>query len=388
MVKTKDKSQKAKIGIVMMGGGARAAYQVGVLRAIVDMRPKNSPSPFDIITGTSAGAINAVSLACAAGNFQLAVMRINHVWRNFQINQVFRGDLRGILSTLLKWMGIKIFSGKGKSNPIYLLDRTPLAALLTKHLKFDDIQRSIDSGFIHAISVTASGYTSGQSVTFYQADHSIRRWLRSRRVGCRENITLDHLMASSAIPLMFAPVRINREYFGDGSMRQMAPLSSALHLGADRVLVIGNRDELIEPAERDETIEKPSLSQIAGHVMNSIFLDSLEADLERLERINKTVSLIPDKILKDKNIGLRKVESLLIAPSEDLGDMAQPYIQYLPFALRLLLGNVGAKKEQGSSLVSYLMFQRDYCRALIRLGYKDAMAQRSKIEHLLRDSND
>jgi len=387
MVRKGKNSQKARIGIVMMGGGARAAYQVGVLRAIVDMRPKNSPSPFDIISGTSAGAINAVSLACVGGNFQLAVMRINHVWRNFEINQVFRGDMRSIFSTLLKWLGIKIFAGSDKSNPLYLLDRAPLAKLLGKHLRFEDIQKAIDNQHIHAVSVTASGYTSGQSVTFYQADHSIKRWVRSRRVGCRENITLDHLMASSAIPLMFAPVRINREYFGDGSMRQMAPLSATLHLGADRILVIGNRDEEMEPAIRSETSEKPSLSQIAGHVMNSIFLDSLEADIERLERINKTVSLIPESILKEKNIGLRKVESLLISPSEDLGDMAQPYISYLPFTLRLLLGNVGSKKEQGSSLVSYLMFQKDYCRSLIRLGYKDAMAQKDKIEHLLRDED-
>ncbi len=380
----KNNSKKPKIGIVMMGGGARAAYQVGVLRAIVDMQPKNSPSPFDIISGTSAGAINAVSLACAAGNFQLAVMRINHVWRNFEIDQVFRGDMRSIVSTLLKWMGIKLFSRSKKRSPIYLLDRKPLAKLLSKHLNFDDIQKSIDNQFIHAISVTASGYSSGQSVTFYQADHSIKRWVRSRRVGCRENITLSHLMASSAIPLMFAPVRINREYFGDGSMRQMAPLSAALHLGADRILVIGNRNELVEPSTRDDIIEIPSLSQIAGHVMNTIFLDSLEADIERLERINNTVSLIPDSVLKQKNIGLRKVESLLISPSEDLGDIAQPYIKQLPFTLRLLLGNVGSKKDQGSSLASYLMFQRDYCRALIRLGYKDAMAKREEIEHLLR----
>jgi len=381
------KNNKPKIGVVMMGGGARAAYQVGVLRAIVDMRPKNSPSPFNIISGTSAGAINAVSLACVAENFQLAVMRINHVWRNFQINHVFLGDFRGILSTLLKWLGIKIFRGSGKSNPLYLLDRRPLAALLAKHLNFDHIQQAIDNKHLDAISITASGYTSGQSVTFYQAEHSIKRWVRSRRVGCRENITLDHLMASSAIPLMFAPVQINREYFGDGSMRQMAPLSATLHLGAERILIIGNRDEEVEPATREETTEKPSLSQIAGHVMNSIFLDSLEADIERLERINKTVNLIPDKILKQKDIGLRKIESLLISPSEDLGDMAQPYISHLPFTLRLLLGNVGSKKEQGSSLVSYLMFQKDYCRSLIRLGYKDAMAQRAEIEHLLRDED-
>ncbi len=387
MVKKNNNTEKAKIGIVMMGGGARAAYQVGVLRAIVDMRPKNSPSPFDIISGTSAGAINAVSLACAAGNYQLAVMRINHVWRNFQIDHVFLGDMKGVFLTILKWLGTKIFSNSRTSNPLYLLDRKPLSQLLNKHLNFDDIQKSIDNGHIQAISVTAAGYTSGQSVTFYQAAHGIKRWVRSRRVGCRENITLTHLMASSAIPLMFAPVRINREYFGDGSMRQMAPLSAALHLGSDRILVIGNRDELIEPSNRDDNAEKPSLSQIAGHVMNSIFLDSLEADIERLERINKTVSLIPDNILKQKDIGLRKVESLLISPSEDLGDMAQPYISKLPFTLRLLLGNVGSKKDQGSSLVSYLMFQKDYCRSLIRLGYKDAMAQREKIEFLLRDGD-
>ncbi|MFV2061867.1 MAG: patatin-like phospholipase family protein [Gammaproteobacteria bacterium] len=387
MVKKNNKTKVRKIGIVMMGGGARAAYQVGVLRAISDMRPKNSPTPFQIISGTSAGAINAVSLACEAGNFHLAVVRINHVWRNFEIHQVFRGDLRGIFSTLMKWLRIRLFSSPDKINPLYLLDRKPLCKLLNKYLVFNDIQKGIDNNHIHAISVTASGYSSGQSVTFYQANESAKRWVRARRVGCREDITIEHLMASSAIPLMFAPVRINREYFGDGSMRQMAPLSATLHLGADRILIIGNRDEEVEPARSDETIEKPSLSQIAGHVINSIFLDSLEADIERLERINKTVSLIPDNILKQKNIGLRKVESLLISPSADLGDMAQPYFKKLPFSLRLLLGNVGSKKEQGSSLVSYLMFDKTYCRSLIRLGYKDAMAKRVQIEHLLRDED-
>lgn len=376
-------TRKPVVGLVMAGGGARAAYQVGVLKAISEMLPEGCPNPFPVLSGVSAGAINAAALAIWARRFHSGVRRLHYVWRNFRVNHVYRADTLGLMGTGLHWLLALMLGGLGRRNPHALLDRAPLKELLVRHLPCEEIQASIDAGALRALSVTCSGYESGESVVFYQGVDSIQPWKRASRFGLAARITVDHLLASSAIPFLFAAVPINREYFGDGSMRHAAPISPALHLGADRVLVIGVREESAPKSPRPHAPEYPSLAQIAGHVLDSIFLDALSADLERLQRINRTISLIPEDTLQEGGVTLRHVQVLVIAPSEDLERIAARYVDHLPRTLRFLFRRAGVFRRDGSNLASYLLFEKPYTSALMALGYADAMVRRKEILEFL-----
>jgi NTE family protein len=363
----------------MSGGGARAAYQVGVLRALSDLLPANARAPFPVICGTSAGAINAAVLAMDAANFRRGVRRLMTVWKNFRVHHVYRADPWGALSNSARWIWTALTGGALIRRPVSLLDNSPLAALLRRHLDFGAIQRTIDAGDLEAFSVTCSGYSSGQSVTFFQGRPGLEPWQRARRVGVPMPITADHLLASSALPFIFPPAHINREYFGDGSMRQIAPASPALHLGADRLFVIGVGRQLRQKADRIKGETHPSLAQIAGHALNSIFLDSLEVDLERLQRINRTIELIPGDVLARTSYPLRKVDFRVISPSEELEKIALTHAGELPLTIRALLYTVGAMQKNGANLLSYLLFEKSYCRALIRLGYQDTLVRKDDL---------
>lgn len=378
------KKDKAKLAIVMTGGGARAAYQIGVLKAIAEMLPAGSPSPFSIICGTSAGAINAASLAAKTDHFKNSVRRMHLVWSNFTSDQVFRTDIPGIIKTGGHWLLTMMLGGLGKHNPIYLLDRTPLRKLLEKYIDSSVFQRAIDKKRLHALSINATGYTSRQSVSFYHGHSSLKNWKRAQRIGFSTRITVDHLMASSAIPFLFSPVKLNREFFSDGSIRQTAPISPALHLGADRVLVIGNRQT--EPKlERVSNPKAPTLGEIAGHTLNSIFLDSLDADIERLQRINKTINLIKDQDREKHGVTLRQVEVQVISPSDDIGKMAMAHAHELPWSIKTLLRGIGAYSKVDTTFLSYLLFEKGYCNALIELGYEDTLREKENILHFFRD---
>ncbi|MDN5752129.1 MAG: patatin-like phospholipase family protein [Nitrosospira sp.] len=368
-----------RVGLVLTGGGARAAYQVGVLQAISTMLPEGTRNPFPVICGTSAGAFNAASLALSARNFHEGIRQLSAVWENSHVNQAYRSDPIGLLENAARWLASLLLGGLGKRNAVSLLDNSPLAELLERSLPLRGIQRSIETGALYALGITAWGYTSGQSVTFFQGADRIAPWKRERRIGIATRIEIGHLMASSAIPLLFPAIRLNREYFGDGSMRQLAPVSPALHLGADRVLVIGVRKPADTQPERVKVDSYPTLAQIGGHIMGSIFLDSLDVDLERLQSINDTIRMIPEKNLKNNDMPLRQVESMVISPSVEINRIAERHAHTLPRTIRLFYRAIGAMRRDGSALLSYVLFEEPFCRELIKLGYEDTMPRSSQI---------
>lgn len=371
-----------RTALILTGGGARAAYQVGVLMAIRDMLPDNRRNPFPILCGTSAGALNATALACQAQNFCAAVDNLAEVWRNFHADQVFRSDPLGIARTGLGWIGALMFGWMLRKSPRALLDNAPLAELLGSRLDFRGIDESIAMGALYAVSITASGYTSGHSVSFFQAPSEVCGWQRAQRIGARVRLTVDHLMASSALPLLFPAVKIHREYFGDGSMRQLAPISPAIHLGASKILVIGS-GRLEAPDVRLAQTQYPSLAQVAGHILSAIFLDSLSTDMERLENINATLSKIPHVLRQENGIGLRPIRSLAVFPSQPIDHLAARYARTLPWPVRGLLSGIGALNRRGGALTSYLLFEQPYTRALMDLGYQDTLAMRSEVMDFL-----
>lgn len=373
---------EGKAALVLTGGGARAAYQVGVLSAIREIRGRRAGNPFPILCGTSAGGINAVALAVFSSDFNRGVRMLARIWRQFHVDQVYRADAAALLATGMRWASALALGWAVRQTPGSLLDNSPLRRLLTEVLDFSAIGRSIEQGHLHAVSVAASGYSSGESLVFFEAVPEVQAWRRMQRLGVRTAIGVDHLLATSAIPFVFPPVRINREWFGDGSMRQLAPISPAIHLGADRILVIGS-GRLVEEG-RQRTEGYPSLAQIAGHALSSIFLDGLSVDLERLQRINITAGAMSPEQRAAAGIYLRPIETLVISPSQRLDAIAGRNRDSLPLALRTVLRGVGAMRRDGSTLLSYLLFEPPFTQALMELGYKDTMDRRGEVAAFLR----
>jgi NTE family protein len=370
-----------KTGLILTGGGARAAYQVGVLKAVSELLGEPRENPFPILCGTSAGAINAAALAIRAEDFAASVRHLVDVWSAFRCHHVYRSDWPGIIRTGNRWLTALMLLNR--TNPISLLDNTPLRELLVRTMEFDHIQTNIDNGALYAVSVTASGYTSGQSVTFYQGGSGVEDWERWQRVGASTTLNADLLLASSAIPFIFPAVKVHREFFGDGSMRQIAPISPALHLGADRVLVIGTGRQSQEPSRVRSNLY-PSLAQIAGHTLNSIFLDSLAVDIERLQRINKTLQCVSLERAEEVGLRLRPIDVFVLQPSQPIERITARYLQHFPRAVRFLLRTVGAMNRNGSNLASYLLFEAPFTRALMDLGYGDTMSRREEMVAFLQ----
>jgi NTE family protein len=380
--------QGTRKALVLPGAGARGAYQVGVLKAVADLLPADAPCPFKILSGTSAGAINAAVLASRAGNFVHAVKEMEQVWAGFEVGQVYRADSFSMLKSSLHWLAAVVFGGLGKRNPISLLDSSPLAALLRRNIRFYRIDRAIRTGLIDSLAVTASAYTTARSVTFYQCHESPPSWFRTRRIGQPTEIRVEHLMASAAVPFIFPAVRIGAEYFGDGSMRHRAPLSAPIHLGADRLLVISVRDEHPDPVpEPGAEPGPPSLAHLAGYMLDSLFMDGLYGDLERVTRINLLLEQLGTESLAEPIANLRKIDSMIVLPSRDIRDVAGDHARELPLPLRLLLKGLGATSRDGRQLVSYLLFESGFTRELIEMGYRDGLERRDELKAFLFDDH-
>ncbi len=382
-------------GLLLTGGGARAAYQVGVLQAIAELRRTtghgSDANPFPIITGTSAGAINAAALACGADDFEASVNGMAQVWAGMHAAQVYRTDSLSLLRSGTRWMTLLslgwLVAKWRRMKPRSLLDNSPLHDLLRALVPLERLPALIRRGHMQALAVTASSYSTGEHLTFFQGARSLMPWTRSQRRAVRARITHQHLLASSAIPFIFPAAELAVEghpgYFGDGSMRQSAPLAAAIHLGATRLVVVG-AGRMTEPAETPRSQGPhayPSLAQIAGHTLSNIFLDALGVDVERARRINQTLALIPPELRQASS--LKPIDLLVIAPSERLDVMAARHIGHLPPAMRTLLGGLGVSTQaadiKGAALASYLLFESSYTQDLMALGRADALRQQVEI---------
>jgi NTE family protein len=375
------------VGLVMSGGGARAAYQVGALRALSEL-VGSEPSPFNVVAGLSAGAINAAALASHADDFRRAVRELTETWLSLTPEQVYRTDPFSLTGLGVRWLKDLSTGGVlGASRASHLLDTTPLRELIAKRIDLDRIPRHVASGVLRGVAVSATNYLTGTIVTFFDGAPSIEPWTRYDRISFRERLTLDHVMASAAIPVFFPPVSIQGRMFGDGGIRMTTPVSPVIHMGADKVLAIGIRyartpQQTLE-LNRTACAERVSLAQIAGVLLNALFLDSLDNDLERLQRINRTLSLLPPEILRAHPDALRPLPSLSLRPSRDLGHLAASEYKRFPTMLRHLLRGIGAKGESGWDLMSYLAFQPGYVSKLMELGYEDTRVRRDEIEAFL-----
>ena len=370
-------SESQKTALMLPGGGARGAYQVGVIKAIMEFMPKGFNFP--IVNGTSAGAINAVVMASHAKNQRHGVTRLNHFWTTIHCADVYRTDARQVFKTMAKVLGSLFLGRLGISPPKSLLDNTPLSELLERELHLEKIQAAIKDGDLTGLSIAATSYDTSVAKCFYQASEDVIPWHRTRRVGLPQAITVDHIMASTALPFLFPAQLIGHEYYGDGGLRNTAPLSPAIHLGADRILVIGTRDE--SPVDiPQEAGAYPSMGELGGYMLDTIFMDSLMADLSRLKRINQTLDLLAAPA--QQKISLKSIQTLIIKPSVDVRSITEAHAHCIPKPVKSLLKIIGGWGKDWR-MPSYLLFEPSYTKALIELGYQDALDQSEEIKIFL-----
>jgi NTE family protein len=366
------------VGLVLPGGGARAAYQVGVLKAIAEFLP-GITNPFQVIVGTSAGAVAAAVIGTEAYRWQRAIRALEQVWMNFHVDQVFRASAGAMFKAGMHWMLSLVSGGLMLAPPSALFDNSPLRQLLQDRINWRHLRRSLDSGSLKSLAICASSYTSATSVAFFQSLGTETEWRRQQRVGQRCTLTVDHVMASLGVPFLFPPVKLGSEYFGDGAQRQLWPLSPAIHLGADRLLIIGVRAEQgagVTP--KSDADRSPTAGQLFGYMLDTLFMDQIYANIEHVARLNQVAEIAP-RAVPD----VHKVATLMIAPSQDLRLIADQHIGALPRSLRMLLRVMGARGSGGAQLASYLMFEASFTRELIQLGYADAKRQREQLVEFL-----
>jgi NTE family protein len=370
-----DQAQDPLLGLVLTGGGARAAYQVGVLKGIAELLDRRARNPFPVVTGTSAGAVSAIAIASDPAHFRHAVYVIEKVWREFRVHHVIKADLASVLRSGLHWILALLSGGWLVHPPRSLFDNTPLWELLRKNLDFDGIPRGMYKQHLQAVGICATSYSESDSVTFYACAGPIEPWTRAARKGARVQLTLEHLMASLSIPFLFRPIFLHQQYFGDGAMRQTSPLSPAIHLGANRLLVIGVGDAAAAGLGMPKTRSEPTFGQMFGFMLDSLFMDQLHSDLERLSSFNEQPNT-------------QRIEALVLTPSRDLGEIARKYRSELPPSIRALMRAMGASagSTSAATLLSYLLFERGYTRELIALGLADARARAEEIRAFLAES--
>ncbi|MFQ3189185.1 MAG: NTE family protein [Paraglaciecola sp.] len=373
-------SERNQYALLLSGGGARAAYQLGVLKAIATFLPRNQGLPFPIVCGNSAGAINATGLACYASCYHLGLRKLEWVWKNFHTRQVYDSGIIDVFKHLAGNFLSSFQSEQIQRTPSSLLNNQPLRRLIRSHLDFHRIDRNISTGHLRAITINASSYSSHDSISFYQGHGDLEPWQRERRRGIPCTLNSEHLIASSAIPMLFPPVKMLGEFLGDGSVHQLSPLSPAIHLGAKKILIIG-----VESPEKQSRFtdlnRSPSSIAIAGHLLDTIFSDTLKADLERLNRINETIAHMTHK--QQQQTKLKTIGTLLISPTINFNEMASKHFHRMPSGIKILLRMMGLHDKADTSLLSYLLFEKEFCRELIDLGMKDGLARQEELRFFL-----
>ena len=383
------------LGLVMTGGGARGAYQAGVLQRIGEIpRVQAQGNPFPIIGGSSAGAINGSALAVGSNDFSLATKAIARLWSSLRPSDVFHCDVFSQARNSLTWiMDLSFGAVLGGGNARSLLDATPLRHFLSTHLNCDRIQSNIKHGHLYALAISATNYNSGKSYLFIQGTKGHPMWNRSRRVTLATKITVDHICASAAIPLVFQPVRLKTArgtaFFGDGCLRLQQPLSPIIRLGAKRIFAIGVRGLNLEHQEEAVDERDPSLAQVMGVIFNVMFLDHLATDIEHLERLNE---LLRSGHINELGLEgcerMRPLTTFLVTPSVDLSQLAEQHQKDMPYLIQYFVSSLGRDAASCSDLMSYLLFTSKYTRDLIEIGYHDANEQIDEIESFLYSSAD
>ncbi|HEX7676458.1 MAG TPA: patatin-like phospholipase family protein [Bdellovibrio sp.] len=374
-----------KMGLVLSGGGARGAYQVGVLAAVKEISERSGlPVRFDFLSGVSAGAINASSLASNAENFGFAVDNLVRLWSGLSIEKVFSTDAITMGRIGFQWMRDLSFGSLTGTTPGgSLLDTAPLRELIHSNMDYNKVEQNIHAGHLTALAITSVDYANSASVTFVQGKDVLPTWDKGRKRSERTSISTDHIMASSAIPLLFPPVQVNDRYWGDGAVRNHAPCSPAIYLGAEKLMIIGVRRQTTTAYEERATANdaSPTVSRVVNTILNGVLLDAIEQDVDRLRRLNDYANAIPQD--QHQKIALRPLDYLFIAPSADIGDIAIQKAYKLPRIVRYLLKGLGTL-EDASEIISYLLFEPSFCADLIDIGRKDGLAQENKIIELLR----
>jgi NTE family protein len=365
---------------------------VGALRALAEILDVRR-SPFGIVTGLSAGALNCMAVGVGSDDFPGAVARLAEHWNALEPGDVYRTDTRTLVRHGLRWLKDVSTGGLlGPSRVNHLLDTAPLRVLLNRELAMHRLRDHFHSGLLRGVAVSATNYMTGSTVTFFDGAPDIEPWVRRGRVAIRERLHVEHVLASGAIPMFFPPVQIDGRFYGDGCIRMTTPLAPAIHLGAKKILAIGIR----HPRAPQSTVSMNvihragplPISAIAGVLLNAVFLDSLDNDVERLERINRTLSVMSTVAYGRLIDPLRRIPVLALRPSRDLGELAADQYARFPMMLRYLLRGIGATDATGWDLLSYLAFQREYAGKLMKLGYDDTRARRADIEAFFRTAVD